>query len=115
MAAGLPLRVTTTASSRSSTPVTNSGNLALTSEIGKVLDIIEHSFAPARPGICQDRFLYPWHPPPWNLISPSHPKPAKTGFCPMGQIPVSHGVDHNSGQVNFKVLVRTCQDCLERI
>src|SRR5258707_15624694 len=39
MAAGLPLRVTTTSSSRSAMPVTNSDKRALTSEMGKVLGI----------------------------------------------------------------------------
>jgi len=36
LAAGFPLWVTTISSSRSSTPVINSGNRALTSEIGMV-------------------------------------------------------------------------------
>src|SRR5436190_1897529 len=40
MAAGFPLRVTTTSSSRSSTPVTSSGNRALTSEIGRIFAML---------------------------------------------------------------------------
>ena len=39
MAAGRPFLVTTISSSRSETPVTNSGRRALTSEIGRVLDM----------------------------------------------------------------------------
>src|SRR2546425_7202566 len=40
MAAALPLRVTTTSSSRSSTPVTNSGKRALTSEMGRIFAML---------------------------------------------------------------------------
>src|SRR5438093_8318334 len=31
---------------------------------------ITPAIAPTRPGVCQDRLLFPWHPP---AISPAHP------------------------------------------